>query len=150
MKSCNCKMCKKKKREIFIITEATRDTIIWSDGASTSDVENIWNVINIEKQKKKKKKKKTFHQLFCNILQQKYFTKPNKYVKSSVSKYTRKKERQKNHYIITRKARLYLQYNQRLMWKISATLMRRKKKHFDFSSAMVYQINEIERLISNV
>lgn len=149
MKSCNCKMCKKKKREIFIITEATRDTIIWSDGASTSDVENIWNVINIEKQKKKKKKKKTFHQLFCNILQQKYFTKPNKYVKSSVSKYTRKKERQKNHYIITRKARLYL-YNQRLMWKISATLMRGKKKHFDFSSAMVYQINEIERLISNV
>lgn len=107
MKSCNCKMCKKKKREIFIITEATRDTIIWSDGASTSDVENIWNVINIEKQKKKKKKKKTFHQLFCNILQQKYFTKPNKYVKSSINKYTRKKERQKNHYIITRKARLF-------------------------------------------
>lgn len=33
-----------------------RDTIIWSDGALTSDVENIWNVINIEKQKKKKKK----------------------------------------------------------------------------------------------
>lgn len=33
-----------------------RDTIIWSDGALTSDVENIWNVINIEKQKKKKEK----------------------------------------------------------------------------------------------
>lgn len=49
-----------------------RDTIIWSDGALTSDVENIWNVINIEKQKKKKRK--TFHQFFCNILQQKYFT----------------------------------------------------------------------------
>lgn len=46
---------KSKIREIFTITEATRDTIIWSDGASTSDVENIWNVINIEKQKKKKK-----------------------------------------------------------------------------------------------
>lgn len=45
---------KSKMREIFTITEATRDTIIWSDGASTSDVENIWNVINIEKQKKKK------------------------------------------------------------------------------------------------
>lgn len=45
---------KSKIREIFTITEATRDTIIWSDGASTSDVENIWNVINIEKQKKKK------------------------------------------------------------------------------------------------
>lgn len=51
-------MCKKKKkREIFTITEATRDTIIWSDGASTSDVENIWNVINIEKQKKKAEEK---------------------------------------------------------------------------------------------
>lgn len=48
---------KKKKREIFTITEATRDTIIWSDGASTSDVENIWNVINIEKQKKKAEEK---------------------------------------------------------------------------------------------
>lgn len=61
---------KSKIREIFTITEATRDTIIWSDGASTSDVENIWNVINIEKQKKKKKR--TFHQLFLylNILQQ--------------------------------------------------------------------------------
>lgn len=60
---------KSKIREIFTITEATRDTIIWSDGASTSDVENIWNVINIEKQKKKKR---TFHQLFLylNILQQ--------------------------------------------------------------------------------
>lgn len=50
-------MSKKKKREIFTITEATRDTIIWSDGASTSDVENIWNVINIEKQKKKAEEK---------------------------------------------------------------------------------------------
>lgn len=52
----NIQKKRQKKRKIFIITEAMRDTIIWSDGALTSDVENIWNVINIEKQKKKKKK----------------------------------------------------------------------------------------------
>lgn len=68
----NIQKKRQKKRKIFIITEAMRDTIICSDGALTSDVENIWNVINIEKQKKKKRK--TFHQFFCNILQQKYFT----------------------------------------------------------------------------
>lgn len=52
----NIQKKRQKKRKIFIITEAMRDTIIWSDGALTSDVENIWNVINIEKQKKKKEK----------------------------------------------------------------------------------------------
>lgn len=64
MQLSNVQERKSKIREIFTITEATRDTIIWSDGASTSDVENIWNVINIEKQKKKKKREHSIN-FFC-------------------------------------------------------------------------------------
>lgn len=126
MKSCNCT---KKKEGFFSITEATRDAIIiwWDGGWTVSDVENIWSVINIEK----KKKRKIFHQLFCIYFTIKYISKAtNKYVKSwTWSKHRGKKERQKNLYIMIRKARLFTT-PERPTWKISATLMRVKQKTF--------------------